>query len=199
MEGCALINWTDYFVYDSNSETGLRWAVDILAGKTGKTKIVARGDAAGCFTSNKNGTRKCIDVRVNGRLYKAHRIIYEMVCEEIPPGMVVDHKDQNPWNNRIENLRVIPKKKNHRNTKRVSSNTSGKTGVHWHTMNKGKHTYAVGRVMVDSKEYSARFGTHHHGLLPSFLMACEWRDRKVTELNATLDAGFTELHGQNLQ
>lgn len=113
--------------------------------------------------------------------------------------MVIDHIDLDPWNNHIDNLRVIPKKKNHRNSPMVSSNTSGKTGVYWHTMNKGKQTYAVGRVMVDSKEYSARFGTHHYGLLPSFLLACMWRDAKVQELNVTLDAGFTELHGQNLQ
>lgn len=67
------MNWEDYFVYDSTSETGLRWAVDILAGKTGKSKIVSKGDEAGCLTSNKDGSRKCIDVRLKGKLYKVHR------------------------------------------------------------------------------------------------------------------------------
>lgn len=69
---------------------------------------------------------------------------------------------------------------------------AGRTG---RTMNKGKHTYAVGRVQRDGVCYSATFGVHYYGLLPAFKKACEWRSKKVQELNATKNAGFTPLHG----
>ena len=73
------MKWSDYFYYDETSPTGLRWNRDVFAGRTGKTKIVAKGDVAGYFTQNKNGTPKCVDVRADLVLYKAHRIIYEMM------------------------------------------------------------------------------------------------------------------------
>lgn len=126
-----------------------------------------------------NGTPKCVDVRADLVLYKAHRIIYEMMIGVIPDGFVVDHLDQNPWNNSLGNLCVKPKAMNHRNTKMIATNTTGITGVSWQTMNKGKHTYAVGRVTFEGKELSARFGVHHYGLLPAFKLAFLWRENKL--------------------
>ena len=189
------MKWNEYFYYDETSPTGLRWNRDVFAGRTGKSRIVAKGDIAGCFTQNKNGTPKCVDVRADLVLYKAHRIIYEMMIGVIPDGFVVDHLDQNPWNNSLGNLCVKPKAMNHRNTKMIATNTTGITGVSWQTMNKGKHTYAVGRVTFEGKELSARFGVHHYGLLPAFKLAFLWRENKIKELNEKFDAGFTELHG----
>lgn len=189
------INWKDYFYYDKTSPTFLRWAVTILAGRTGRTAVVTKGDEAGCLIKNKDGRPKCIDVRYNNKLYKVHRIIYELEVGQIQHGYVIDHLDQNPWNNKIENLCPKPKAMNHRNIRLPASNNSGKIGVGWRTMNKGKHTYAVGRVQCDGVCYSATFGVHHYGLLPAFKKACEWRSKKVQELNATKNADFTPLHG----
>ena len=196
MERNSLINWGDYFYYDENSPTGLRWKHNKYTGKTGKTLVVAKDKPAGHKTSNKNGTRKCIDVRLNRKLYKVHRIVWEIFYGKIPDKYVIDHLDQNPWNNKIENLEPKPKEKNHRNTKLFTNNTSGVAGVYWQTMNRGKHTYAVARVQVDSREYSARFGTHHFGLLSAFKMAVEWRIAKIEELNNSINAGFTSKHGE---
>lgn len=194
-----MIDWEEYFVYDLTSPTGLRWKKDVLAGRTGKTKIVLAGDPAGHLTSNSNGTRKTVDVGFRNKHRKAHRIVWEMHYGEIPKGMVIDHLDQNPWNNDVLNLALKTKSENHRNTKLTEANTSGKVGVYWHSMNKGKHTYAVARVQVDNREFSRRFATHKFGLLPAFKMACEWRTSKVNELNEKLNANFTELHGQRLK
>ena len=189
------MKWNEYFIYDETSPTGLRWNRDVFAGRTGKSRIVAKGDVAGNLATYKNGLPKCVDVGFNNKLVKAHRIIHEMLIGEIPEGYVVDHLDQNPWNNKVENLCAKPKAFNHRNTKMIATNTSGVTGVSWQTMNKGKHTYAVGEVRLNGKNFSARFGVHHYGLLPAFRLAFLWRENKIKELNEKFDAGFTKLHG----
>lgn len=53
----------------------------------------------------------CID----GKAYGEHRLIYIYHYGEIPAGMVIDHIDRNPENNRIENLRVLDQRLNLRN------------------------------------------------------------------------------------
>lgn len=40
--------------------------------------------------------------------YLLHRIIYEAHFGEIPENMVIDHRDRNPLNNDITNLRLVP-------------------------------------------------------------------------------------------
>jgi hypothetical protein len=45
-------------------------------------------------------------INVGKKKYRAHRIIWEMHHGPIPAGLVVDHIDADPGNNRIENLRL---------------------------------------------------------------------------------------------
>lgn len=65
---------------------------------------------------------------INGRFYFAHRIIWKIMTGEEPP-LVIDHKDQNPSNNRWENLREATNSQNGMNAKMKSNNTSGIRGV----------------------------------------------------------------------
>ena len=44
----------------------------------------------------------------------------------------VDHKDNNPSNNRIENLRSVTLSENSYNAKKRADNKSGVKGVYWH-------------------------------------------------------------------
>lgn len=75
-----------------NGETGvLSWRVARSAG-------VKSGDRAGSLT--KGGYRT---VRVEGRPYQEHRIIFLMVHGYMPK--CIDHKNRNPSDNRIVNLR----------------------------------------------------------------------------------------------
>ena len=50
----------------------------------------------------------------NGKVkhWQIHRLVYETFIGLIPDGMVINHKDQNPSNNRIENLEVCTQKEN---------------------------------------------------------------------------------------
>lgn len=69
------------------------------------------GSAAGCKTSHPDGRRKgmYIGMRLaSGKQFTimVHICIVRMAGIEIPEGYEVDHKDRDPWNNRMENLRV---------------------------------------------------------------------------------------------
>lgn len=77
----------------------------------------------GLLISKKTGTIYCnldrdgyIRVRISGKEYRAHRIIWEMHNYEIPEGMLVDHIDRDVYNNRIENLRLVTRQQNNANS-----------------------------------------------------------------------------------
>ena len=56
---------------------------------------------AGCFD---NGYRR---IELNGRLYLMHRLIWLWHGKELVDSLVIDHIDNNPSNNCIENLQKI--------------------------------------------------------------------------------------------
>lgn len=63
-----------------------------------------------------------IRVRVSGREFRAHRLIWEMHYGTIPDGMLVDHIDGDPYNNRIENLRLATRQQNNMNKAKILGN-----------------------------------------------------------------------------
>lgn len=68
--------------------------------------------------------------RVNGHQMKMlHSFIWELHYGEIPNKMILDHKDQNPNNNKLSNLRLVDKSFNGFNSPKRNNNTSGVTGV----------------------------------------------------------------------
>lgn len=60
-----------------------------------------------------------------------HRVIWVMHYGEIPEGYLVDHKDTNPSNNRIDNLRLATYSNNSHNANLRTDNTSGFKGISW--------------------------------------------------------------------
>jgi hypothetical protein len=66
---------------------------------------------------SKNGDPLHIYVRVDREHYMAHRIIWTMVYGYIPEDHMVDHKDGNPFNNRLNNLRLGKSPHNQWNSK----------------------------------------------------------------------------------
>ena len=129
------MNWHDYFTY--NAETGdliWKWRDESSQSYRNKSKAANKaraGKAAGCRGDNPDGTPKCVVTWIGGKFYKVHRIIWEMHNGPIRCGYVIDHKDGDPWNNRLENLRECTQGENTLNQRLSKKNTSGVKGVHW--------------------------------------------------------------------
>lgn len=70
-----------------------------------------------------------LQTEVNGIAFMVHRIIYEMHYGNIEKGMLIDHIDRNPLNNKIENLRKCNPANSKINTGLSSNNTSGYKNV----------------------------------------------------------------------
>jgi hypothetical protein len=106
-------------IFDYDPTTGnLVW-------KVRNSKRVKIGDIAGCKSTDGR-----ILIGLNGRLYKAHRIIWALVTGEWPKNFI-DHKNSNPSDNKWENLREATKSQNMMNVGKIKSNTSGIRGVGW--------------------------------------------------------------------
>ena len=100
-----------------------------------------------------------MQVSIHGKILKAHRVIAQAFLGDGGPGMVVDHIDRNPANNRVENLRWVTQKENTHNSERYERNTYG---VHGDTPeNKVLYALAYKKAHPESvkrqqKEYYAR-------------------------------------------
>lgn len=97
------------------SDGNLIWKVK----RPGRKNI---GDIAGTKTTN-----GYMQVGVNKRLFKLHRVIFCMHYGYMPS--VIDHIDGNPLNNKIENLRACETHQNLWNAKTSISNKSGIKGI----------------------------------------------------------------------
>ncbi|MDX3877587.1 MAG: HNH endonuclease [Achromobacter sp.] len=83
---------------------------------------ISRGDIAGTLVK---GYRR---IKILGRIYSAHRIVWAMHHGEMPDGML-DHIDRNRSNDRISNLRMATTSENRRNSTVKSDNRLGIKGV----------------------------------------------------------------------
>lgn len=97
----------------------------LLIWKVNKAKRTKIGDIAGCYSP-------CgyYYVGIDDKNYKLHRLIWIYHHGYISENLI-DHRDKNPLNNRIENLREISSQCNNRNSKDFITNTSGVKGVSW--------------------------------------------------------------------
>ena len=87
------------------------------------------GKVAGYKSFLKNGDPCTIQVRFDTKLYKAHRIVWILLVGPIPPEMIIDHIDGNPFNNKLSNLRLATVSQNAMNRGPQKNNTSGYKGV----------------------------------------------------------------------
>lgn len=142
-----------YFEYDETSPTFLRRKVDVLCGKQGFPKYKS-GDVAGNLSTNGYGT-----IYFKGTRYSLHRVIWSIVNKQsVPKNLVIDHIDNNPSNNKIDNLRVVTYSDNSVNRKTFDEIT----GI---VLNKSGNTWVL-RLSRPGLSISKHF--NHLILFPSY-------------------------------
>ena len=180
------MNWQDYFTYDVESASGIRWKVK-------PNRKIRLGDVAGTARPERWA------VRVEGRLYLVHRVIYEMFYGEIGD-LDIDHIDRNGLNNRIENLRAVPHVINMRNLSKQENNKSGVTGVNYKEIYDKRKNYLYKGWRTSWRDLSGKnctklFSTRKYGYDLAFQLACEHREKMIAELNEQ-GAGYSPTHGK---
>lgn len=83
--------------------------------------------------------------------FKLHRLIFKWHYGYLPD--VVDHKDANQRNNKIDNLREGNVQKNSCNLRKNINNTSGYKGVTKSTNPKRKHKLFIANIVSEGKRY----------------------------------------------
>ncbi len=69
-------------------------------------------------------------IELLGKKYPAHRLAWLYIYGSMP-NLMIDHKDRNKLNNRLDNLRIATRSQNGINSKLSVQNTSGSKGVTW--------------------------------------------------------------------
>lgn len=173
------IDWSLKYRYDLNSKSFL--------------KHIDNGRDAGYIDP-----RNYIQVKYNGVIYLAHRIIWELFNPKLENGEVIDHIDGNRLNNSIENLRVTTYSGNNRNRKLSCKNTIGVTGVRYRSMNDGKNQYYIAMWYdIDDIQQSKYFSINVLGKEIALQSAIELRQIMIQRRN-TEGAGYTNLHIGNI-
>jgi hypothetical protein len=125
-----------------------------------------------------SGPKGYRDIKIKGKKYLEHRVIWEMLNGPILPEHEIDHLNGDRADNRPTNLRCVPHTTNMRNIRKKTCNSSGFTGVHFHKAN--------GRWVAQSsgggKRYLGSFKT------PEDAFAAVEADRT--------DHDYTERHGR---
>ena len=82
---------------------------------------------AGKLAGTVSGDRKF--VRIHGKSYQCHRIVWVLANGAIPEGMQIDHINGDGTDNRIENLRIASHAENARNSELSKNNANGHKNV----------------------------------------------------------------------
>lgn len=102
-----------YFSYDPDTGV-IKWKSRPEKGAIWNAKYPGR--EAGCITEN--GYKQ---IRLNGRGYRYHRVAWALFFGTVPDDMLIDHRNGNKLDNRIENLRTATLAQNSRNKKKNSN------------------------------------------------------------------------------
>jgi hypothetical protein len=91
-----------------------------------KTGVLTRVGTFKRADFNRGGRRF---VSIDGKTYLAHRVAWFLATGQDPGRMLIDHRDRNPSNNKIENLRVADKSQSAQN--RVFGKSTGRKTLAW--------------------------------------------------------------------
>lgn len=164
----------EFFYYDPTSPSGLRYAKNTY--KNRGALIKSKDEVAGRIFKTKDGKALCWRVNLNINkvkyTFKVHRIIWCLLNEEIDEDLVIDHIDNNPLNNNIDNLRLIAHHVNTRNKK--PPRTRNSTGIVGISINKGNQ-YNAEIIDIDGNRRSKSFSINKYGKEKALYLAAKAR------------------------
>lgn len=178
-----LTKWRDNFIYDEHAPSGL---VKIFHGKEGVyTKPVG---------TKKNGKNKKPDswkINFRGETWRVHRIIWIITHGVLLEDEVIDHIDRNPFNNVLNNLRVVTQDVNSRNRCMSSNNTTGVTGVWYRSVD---NSFVAEWFDLNKKRFRKQFAIRKYGYDEALSLAQEFRKKALLEISKS-GKGYTDSHG----
>ena len=137
-----------------------------------------RDDIAGyVWVDTKRSNHKYRVVKVKGKEYKVHRLIWQYFFGEKPNGHI-DHINGNTLDNRIINLRVVDNATNSKNRSIQSNNKSGYHGIN--QLPSGNW-----RVRINHNKKRITIGTFK-----------SFREAKVARLEAEIKYEYHNNHGR---
>jgi hypothetical protein len=184
------------FAIDENTESGVVFNTIVFGGKNHKQHLRKPGDPAGSKEYD-NRTKLPLAWRIthNKARYQAHRIIYVLHSKiEIPDGFIIDHLDGNPFNNKLDNLKLKTIRENNQNVRKKKINKLGVTGVFLELDNGVETAYTATWSDLESNPCRKRFYFSRYPRELAFDLAVEFRKSKIEELK---QAGmkYTDRHG----
>jgi hypothetical protein len=168
----------------------LRWKVEVRAGKTKSIVRVRAGDAAGTRSA-----KGYFSVQLNQKIYKVHRVIWELLNGSIDDEFQIDHVNGIKSDNSLSNLRVVANVGNSRNRTIRKTNISGVNGVSRCSNGYGNFYWKAHWVSAEGRSKSKTFSILKYGNDEAFKLACDYRAKMIEQLNAN-GAGYTERHGK---
>lgn len=106
------MDFNEYFIYDENYPS-------LLINKVSRG-VAKEGEPVKCSA---NG-RSYLKLRLAHRIYRLHRVVWELHNGPIPEGLMVDHIDGDKTNNRIHNLRLATHSQNMMNKRKQANGNS---------------------------------------------------------------------------
>jgi hypothetical protein len=100
---------------------------DALSGRLIRRITVKGGGNVGDVSGSPRDSGHLV-VGIDYKVYSVHHIVWFLAYGLWPTGWI-DHRDGDPANNRLRNLRIATPAQNAANCKRYASNTSGYKGV----------------------------------------------------------------------
>lgn len=175
--------FSEHTAYSEDVESGLKlikpWSnhfnFKLKLGDTIGKKQYMRGDQPHCYRA-----------AIKGKSYCIHRVIFVLFNGEIPKDHVVDHIDGNPFNNKIDNLRLLHTHLNTHNAKLRKDNSTGINGITVISNGTGK-SYVCAQYKLNEKQVSKQWPLDSYSYLDALILAKEWREKEIAKQNLWYD------------
>lgn len=180
----------EWFYIDCKSPSGISWKKNNNANSPVNRKF--SGDHAGSILRRKCGKPASWVLSLFNTKMQAHRVVWILHGNKLESGMVIDHINGNPLDNRIENLRQVTDADNSRNQAKRVDNTSGVTGVSVNIMS--GIAYYVATWYECGKQFTKSFRVDRLGDSVAKEQATLYRNTMLEKLR-NKGINYSESHG----